>query len=191
MKQNRNLEFRQKQVTSRLASIGINNWENLIDWVRALPYGRNQSRNNPLLVLEEMKGTCSTKHAFLKMYADENDELKKTKLVIGIFKMNELNTPQIAEILKENGLAYLPEAHCYLISGKARIDATKRGFNIADFEEDILKEVPIEIEQIGDYKVDVHKAFLKNWHVENKLNMDLEDLWKIREKCIDVLSIQE
>ncbi|MFN8320044.1 MAG: hypothetical protein U0V54_11560 [Saprospiraceae bacterium] len=191
MKQNRNLEFRQKQVTSRLASIGINNWENLIDWVRALPYGRNQSRNNPLLVLEEMKGTCSTKHAFLKMYADENDELKKTKLVIGIFKMNELNTPQIAEILKECGLAYLPEAHCYLISGKVRIDATKRGFNIADFEEDILKEVPIEIEQIGDYKVDVHKAFLKNWHVENKLNMDLEDLWKIREKCIDVLSIQE
>jgi len=163
----------------------------LIDWVRALPYGRNQSRNNPLLVLEEMKGTCSTKHAFLKMYADENDELKKTKLVIGIFKMNELNTPQIAEILKECGLAYLPEAHCYLISGKARIDATKRGFNIADFEEDILKEIPIEIEQIGDYKVDMHKDFLKNWLVENKLNLDLEDLWKIREKCIDVLSIQE
>lgn len=191
MKQSSNLEFQQKQVTRRLASIGINNWENLIDWVRVLPYGRNQSRNNPLLVLEEMKGTCSTKHAFLKMYADENDELKKTNLVIGIFKMNELNTPQIAEILKENGLAYLPEAHCYLISGKARIDATKRGFNIADFEEDILKEIPIEIEQIGDYKVDMHKDFLKNWLVEKKLNLDLEDLWKIREKCIDVLSIQE
>lgn len=141
-----------------------------------------------MLVLEEMKGTCSTKHALLKMYANEHHDLKATKLVIGIYKMNGKNTPEIAALLKERGLAFIPEAHCYLIDGQARIDATKRGFNIADFEEDILKEIPIEIEQIGDYKVDMHKDFLKKWLNENNVHLTFDELWAIREKCIDILS---
>ena len=107
---------------------------------------------------------------------------KKTKLVIGIFKMNELNTPQIAEILKECGLAYLPEAHCYLISGKVRIDATKEDLTSQISEEDILKEVPIEIEQIGDYKVDVQSFPEKlacGKQIEYGFRGSLENPWKV------------
>ena len=167
--------------------MGILHWEELLQWVKALPYGRNQQRNNPLLVLLEKKGTCSTKHALLKMYAEEN-ELHEYQLVVGIYRMNENNTPQASNILKENGLTYLPEAHCYLKSGSRRIDATLPGFDIASFEEDILEEMVINIEQIADFKVNMHKHFLKDWIKKNEIVLDFEKVWSIREACITALN---
>ena len=174
-------------VTQKVAALGINKWEDLVCWVRALSYGRNKQRGNPLLVLEERKGSCSTKHALLKLYAQENGKTD-VQLMVGIYKMNAQNTPEVKDVLLYHGLAYLPEAHCFLKIGEQRVDATKINFDVADFEQDILKEIEINVEQIADYKVNMHKDFLKKWLDENNTKLSFQQLWEIREKCIEQLS---
>lgn len=173
-------------VTQKVADLGINGWQDLVSWVRALPYGRNKQRGNPLLVLEERKGSCSTKHALLKLFAEENGFLD-IKLMVGIYKMNPQNTPEVKDVLLSCGLAYLPEAHCYLKKGEQRIDATKPHFDIAQFEQDILEEIEINVEQIADYKVSMHRHFLKKWLKENAISLEFQQVWEIREKCIEKL----
>jgi hypothetical protein len=104
-------------LTLQLKNLGINNWHELTKYIQNLPYGRNANRKDLSLILTEQKGTCSSKHAFLKKIADLN-QLENIKLYIGIYKMNISNTPKIGNVLSENEfdykLDYIPEAHCYL-----------------------------------------------------------------------------
>ncbi len=102
--------------------------------------------------------------------------------------MNGINTPEVGKVLAENGLKYIPEAHCYLRVDGQRIDATKEGFDISHFTNDILTEMVINVEQIGDYKVIMHKNFLKKWLAKQSLPISADQLWEIREKCIEQLS---
>jgi hypothetical protein len=50
-----------------------------------LPHGRNSNREDPLIVLREKQGTCSTKHALLRRLAIEQGW--NLSLVLGIYKM--------------------------------------------------------------------------------------------------------
>jgi hypothetical protein len=45
----------------------------LIEKVKHIPYGRNSNRYDFTLVISENKGTCSSKHAFLKDFANKNN----------------------------------------------------------------------------------------------------------------------
>lgn len=113
------------ELTELAKNHGIESWNKLTEFIKNLPYGRNKNRTDLGLVLSEMKGTCSSKHALLKSIADLNN-VQNIDLVIGIYKMNELNTPKIENELTKNSIEYIPEAHCYLkINGK-RIDLTTR-----------------------------------------------------------------
>ncbi len=56
------------------------NFDELIEKVKNIPYGRNANRYNFSLVLSENKGTCSSKHAFLKDFADKEDLNKFPKI---------------------------------------------------------------------------------------------------------------
>ncbi|MBK7790721.1 MAG: hypothetical protein IPJ54_19665 [Saprospiraceae bacterium] len=152
-----------------------------------MPYGRIKDRTRIDGVLNEGMGSCSTKHALLKQIADEN-QIEGVELILGLFKMNAKNTPQVGNVLAENGLNYIPEAHCYLRINGQRVDATKEGFDINHFTNDILTEMVINVEQIGDYKVVMHKNFLKKWLAKQSLPMTADQLWEIREKCIKKLS---
>lgn len=77
------------------------NWNELVDYVKLIPYGRNSNRSDFSLVIKENKGTCSSKHAFLKDYADKNS-ISNVNLYIGIFKMTEANTTKIYPLLSDN-----------------------------------------------------------------------------------------
>ena len=48
--------------------------------------------------MKENKGTCSSKHAFLKKVADWNN-IKNVKLILGMYQMNELNTQKIGNTI--------------------------------------------------------------------------------------------
>ena len=87
-------------------------FEETINLVRRIPYGRNANRDDFSLVISENKGTCSSKHAYLKQFANDNN-VPNVRLFIGLYKMTEQNT-NISNILSLNNLEYLPEAHCYL-----------------------------------------------------------------------------
>lgn len=163
-------------------------FEALIEKVKNIPYGRNSNRTDFSLVISENKGTCSSKHAFLKDFANKKN-IPNVDLIIGIYKMNEANT-KIGSILKENNLEYLPEAHCYLkINGKVT-DITNPNSDFEKLRNDILEEICIEPNQVVDFKVKYHQNFLKNWITENQIPFTFEEIWNIREKCIQKLSEQ-
>jgi hypothetical protein len=158
-------------------------------FVSRLPYGRNTIVNDPLVVMRENRGTCSTKHALLCRLAME--QAVDVALVLGIYGMHERNTPAVAPILKRHKLETLPEAHCYLRFRGTRIDATH------DIDVDppegitrFLHEEDITPEQIGDYKRNVHQEFLRRWLGETGTarGRSLDEMWQIREECIAALS---
>ncbi len=174
-------------ITEIAKSYGIDYWNNLMEYVKNLPYGRNENRTNLELVLTEGKGTCSSKHALLKTIADLNG-VPNVDLIIGIYRMTALNTPIFGTILNSNSIEYIPEAHCYLkIKGK-RIDLTSSKSGFEKIEKDIIQEKTISPSQVAKYKVEYHKSFLKNWLQETNIEMALEQIWRIREKCIENLT---
>jgi hypothetical protein len=162
-------------------------FEELINKVKNIPYGRNANRYDFTLVLSENKETCSSKHAFLKDFADKN-EIKNVKLYFGIFKMNEVNTPKLGDLLSKNNIKYIPEAHCYLKINQIPVDATTSDSFYDKIKHDILEEIEIIPNQVSDFKVEYHKAFLKKWIEETNQNNTFEEIWKIREQCISKLS---
>ena len=87
------------------------NFQETINFVKQIPYGRNSNREDFSLVISENKGTCSSKHAYLKDFADKNN-IPNVQLFIGIYKMNEQNT-KIGSILSDNFLDFIPEAHVF------------------------------------------------------------------------------
>lgn len=179
-----------KTLSKQCLALGLTNYDTVYNVVQQLPYGRNSNRSNYTLILKENKGTCSTKHAFLKAIAIENN-CKDLKLCLGIFKMNRNNTPKITTILDIYQLEYIPEAHCYLKVNDVIKDITFNDNNINDqpaFTNSLLHEEFILPEQIGDYKVEYHQAFLKSWIVKENVPLSYEKLWKVRELCIAQLS---
>lgn len=175
------------ELTAIIKDSGIETWNELIKFVSKLPYGRNANRTDLELVIKEKKGSCSSKHALLKKVADLND-IENVKLILGIYKMNRQNTPNIGNVLIENSLEFIPEAHCYFKIDDKRKDITT---NNSDFEKikcDILKELEIKPEQVAEFKVEYHKEFLTKWITENNIKRDFNEVWQIREKCIENLA---
>nr|MBC7612341.1 hypothetical protein [Pseudopedobacter sp.] len=166
--------------------LGIFDFENAALFIKNLPYSRNKNKSKLLSVFADKCGTCGTKHALLKQLATENKI--GVKLMIGIFKMNSLNTPKVAKILGLYGLSYLPEAHNYLRSSNQIIDCSHSKSSEADFINELMVEIEIYPEQIIDFKVAYHKAYLTNWIRENKIQLTLDELWEIREACVLALS---
>ena len=173
-------------LTNLVKSHSINNWSDLIEYTKNIPYGRNSNREDFSLVLKEQRGTCSSKHAFLKKIAQLNN-VEGVKLILGMYKMNHSNTPKIQTVVAENGLEYIPEAHCYLKLNNKRFDITAGNSNIENWVNDLLEEREIEPEQVSTFKVELHRNYLKNWIVENAIKLSFDRIWQIRENCIKKL----
>lgn len=171
------------KLTKLVKSNGIETWNELTKFIKNLPYGRNKNRTDFGLVLSEQKGTCSSKHAFLKSIADLNN-VPNVELVIGIYRMTELNTPKIGTELTDNSIEFIPEAHCYLKINDKRIDLTSEQSEFKKIKKDIIQEKEIKPEQVAEFKVDYHKKFIKSWLSKTKSKLEFHQIWHIREKCI-------
>jgi hypothetical protein len=173
-------------LTHLIHSKGITTWENVLELVRTIPYGRNANRDDFSLVLKENKGTCSSKHALVAAIAIEN-KIPDVTLLIGMYKMNQSNTP-IGTMLSESNIDYIPEAHCYLKINGIRVDLTTTGSSFDKIKNDLLEEVVIQPNQVGDFKIEYHKEYLKKWISETQQKYNFDEIWAIREKCIQKLS---
>ena len=150
--------------------------------VHRLPYGRNADRADYRLVLEEGRGTCSTKHALLAALAGEHG--LAVELRLGIYEMDGENTPGVGPVLARYGLDAVPEAHCYLAYRGTRVDLTRAGATAP--VKNFLYEETIEPDGIGAHKVGIHRRFVRGWAAERGL--DPERGWRIREECIAALA---
>jgi hypothetical protein len=166
------------------AALGIDDYRDAARHVRSLSYGRNSDRSDWRLVLEEGRGTCSTKHALLAELARENG--RHVALVLGVYEMNEGNTPGVGAVLERYGLPCVPEAHCFLAHEGARVDLTREEGGGAEQIERFLHEEEIESRQIGEYKVRAHREFIRLWAMERGLDPEL--VWRVRERCIAALA---
>lgn len=166
--------------------LGLTSFRDVSKYVQQLPYGRNSNRSDFTIIIKENKGTCSTKHAFLKQIAIENEQ-SPVKLYIGIYKMTEKNTKGIGDVLKEQGLSYIPEAHTYLKINNMVVDITRTINSETSFESSLLTEEQILPDQIGNHKVDFHKAYLRQWVETEDVPYDFDSIWDIRESCIKAL----
>lgn len=158
-------------------------------YLRALPYGRTADRSDFRAVLHEGRGTCSTKHALLAVIAHEHD--LPVILTLGIYDMHERNTPGVGAVLTRYGLDSLPEAHCYLTYHGRRIDVTRSGAEPLEAISHFLHEEPISPEQIGDYKVMLHRRWMRRWIDSDRemlRGLSFDEVWLIREACIAALA---
>jgi selenocysteine lyase/cysteine desulfurase len=172
------------EVSAELLDQGLSDYRAAARFINQLPYGRNSDRADFRLVMRERRGTCSTKHALLAALALE--QKLSVHLTLGIYEMNERNTPGVGEVLERAGLASIPEAHCYLVFGAERVDVTR---SLADPGEPIaqfLHEERIAPAQIGQYKLEYHQNYLRQWSARMGLRFD--EVWEIRERCIGALS---
>ncbi len=177
------------RIGAAFLAAGIGSFHQAAQFVRRLPYGRNTDKDDPLAVFTDGCGTCSTKHALLKRLADEHGH-SDILLILGIFRMNGVNTAPIAATLEKYGLSYIPEAHNYLKYGDTILDCTKTGFGPANFVTDLLSETEIAPFDITGPKVRLHRQYLADWLPESdRPDLSLEELWQIREQCIRDLSV--
>jgi hypothetical protein len=134
-------------------------------------------------VLKECHGTCSTKHALLAELAREHNQ--SVALMLGIYEMNEYNTPGVGAILKQHELNCIPEAHCYLFYRGTRVDLTRMPTTGEPIKSFLLEE-KIAPQQIGEYKTALHQKFIREWAMLRGLSF--AEIWQVREKCIVALA---
>jgi hypothetical protein len=179
------------KVSRAFLAKGVTTFADACHYVKSIPYGRNENKEDTFCVFDDNCGTCGTKHALLKRLADEND-LEGFVLVTGIYRMDNSNTPGIGSVLQDHQLEYIPEAHNYFKAGDESFDFTFPYAKTLGFECEVLEETVIQPHQITDYKVGLHKNFMSRWLLANKnINLSLGKLWEIRELCIANLSLNK
>lgn len=150
-----------KQPTSlAYLALGVQTFHDAVLWTYQLPFGRNRDRANYMLIFDEKKGTCSTKHAALAALAAEHQ--MPVELVVGIC----LYEGELANML---GVKAFPEAHCYLKYQGSYTDITHKDLPPKQTHE-VLEEHTIRPDQIGEFKLNLHKDYLKKWLHETQLD---------------------
>lgn len=155
--------------------------------VHKLPYGRI---DNPLdfgNIITEGRGTCSTKHATLKTLTDEH-AIYGLQLELVIYAMDNKNTLGIGNILEKYNLPYMLEAHTVLAYDDEVYDYTFAGTHNMSWREAVLMQTTIDTDQIEDFKMEYHKSVLEDWIKRDDLAYSLDDIWNIREQCIEELA---
>ncbi len=112
-------------VSKNFLNLGVKSFHSAIDWVKYMPYGRNNDRTNYLSIFSEYRGTCSTKHALLNALALENNQNIILKMVI--CKIDKYSNKSIKSLLEYLKIEYFPEAHCIISNDKDYLDITFPG----------------------------------------------------------------
>ncbi|MGE6567342.1 hypothetical protein ACQKE9_02125 [Shewanella vesiculosa] len=163
-------------------AVGLKSFHQACDYVWRLPYGRTSEPYQFKTVLSESRGTCSSKHALLKLLADENGV--EVELVVGLYPMKESNTPGVGVVLDKYGYKFIPEAHCYLNFRGSRVDLTRFGSEAVEEINEFFIEVPVRPQKLAKVKPEMHRQFLVEKYGEGQV----ASVWQIREECIAALS---
>ncbi len=163
--------------------------EDVIHYLRKIPYGRTSDKRDLAMVLVERRGTCSAKHALLAQLAAEN-EAGEIKLALCTYNLDEHTHPEIAPVLGRYGLSSIPEARCF-IKYQGGI------YNLCGQRSPVHPEIVSEIEiapmQTATFKKRYHLNYIENWLQIEKMNRkwSTDDIWNIREECIEAVEEQD
>ena len=172
-------------LSSAVRALGYRRFAEVAEVVRALPYGRVRDTEELLAVLDEQKGTCSSKHRLLAALAHECG-YTDVKLTLGLYEMSEKNTPGVGGVLEAAGIEAIPEAHCYLTYQGRRFDFTGLVPGYASPFDTLIEERTVSPSEVTSVKTAFHRDALAKW--AGLRHVDLEHAWKIREDCIRLLA---
>lgn len=114
-------------VSKKFLELGIESFHAACRYVHELPYGYNSNREDVMILFEENKGSCTTKHGVIATLAEEIGlPVGKT---VGIYALTEDIVTGADQILGKYALPYLPLVHCFLESGNHRVDLTEGNNN--------------------------------------------------------------
>jgi len=170
-------------ISQGIRDAGIFFFSQLTKRVTDIPYGR-ASDESPLAVLTQNRGTCSSKHRLLAEVAQEYQRIPIT-LTVGIYDMQEDNTPGVGAALDVAGLASIPEAHCYLMLENSRFDFTGLPPGTTSPFQSLISETAVLPKDLVEQKKRLHADRLLILASQHGLSLD--DAWVVREACIAAL----
>ncbi len=160
--------------------------------VAGCAYRRVSQPDNPLAVLEESCGTCSSKHVILKQLADEQGQGASVRLMLGIFFWGVSFSPKLESVLADSGFTELPEVHCYLRIDGAIVDLTSATWGRPRFVDTLAHEMELfSTDSATARKRETHREWMAAWLEQEHPDADFEDTWALREACIHSLSHPE
>jgi hypothetical protein len=165
------------RVGTALRASGITRFGAAANYVKLLPYGRTFQPADPLSILREHRGTCSTKHALLAVAAGEMGSFS-VELMLCFFDMNERTTRGVGRVLKTYGLTSVPEAHCYLRIDGSPYDFTGLPRSTESPLDNILSEEVVPPHELLAEKAIRHRAYIRTWAKHH--NLDPEVVWQAR-----------
>ena len=168
--------FREKEITQFGAAA---------QYVKSLRYARTSEPTNPISVLKENRGTCSSKHALLALASTEIG-YTQLKLMLCFFEMSGRNTAGVESILESAGLPAIPEAHCFLSIDGERYDFTGLPASNESPFDALLFEQEIEPHVLLAEKTIRHRMYIDGWAKQH--DHDPQLVWQTRERCIAALS---
>ena len=164
---------------------GFSLFDRFAAFVQSLPYGRTANKASPLAVLEEGRGTCSSKHQLLVALAHECNHFE-VHLTIGLYKMSEENTPGVGRALRCASLPFVPEAHCYLTVGSERYDFTGLPQGTSSPFASLYEEHVVSPEELPEAKLRIHEQAVASWAAT--MGISAAVAWAAREACIAALA---
>lgn len=166
-------------------ALGLTSFDQLAEHVRSLPYGRTSNTADLLAVLEEERGTCSSKHQLLAAVAHECGH-HEVHLTVGIYEMSEQNTPGVGTVLSSASLSAIPEAHCYLTVNSERFDFTGLSPGSSSPFDALLAEHIVSPIGLPQTKIRLHMHAVAIW--AGTVGVSAVSAWATREACIAALS---
>ncbi|HEX8390906.1 MAG TPA: hypothetical protein VF665_01010 [Longimicrobium sp.] len=147
----------------------------MLDWVDGAEREEWEER------VMDGRGTRAARHALLAKLAAEHGVA--VQLMLGIYEMNEANTPGAGKVLRRFGLTEVLDADCHLRYGGERFLFTPG----PRMEERVfLEERRIEPDHIGAYKLAIYQRHLWNWALAR--NLEIGAAWEARQACIAALA---
>jgi len=167
---------------------GFDRLDQLAGHVQGLPYRRPLQLSHPLAVLREGCGTCSSKHLLIARAAQASGRFD-VMLTVGVYDMDDNNTPGVGRVLTAAGVLSLPEAHCYLTVDHQRLDFTGLPRGRRSVFSALLQEHFPSPDALIERKAAVHRQAIAEWALRNDMSSD--QAWALREACIDALTVPE
>jgi len=115
------------EISKKFLELGIKSFKQACHYVHEMTYGYNSTYDDDMILFEENKGTCTTKHAIIAGLARELDIPLHKK--VGVYRFTETITTGAEEILNKYNIPYIPMVHCFLIYNQYRFDLTEGNIN--------------------------------------------------------------
>lgn len=114
-------------ISEKYLQQGLKTFREACLWTQALPYGSNSNNEDSLILFEEGRGTCTTKHGAIARLAQEHHLPIHKHL--GFYRLNDEIVTGVNALLAPYGLDFIPQIHCFLVYENCRVDLTEGNCN--------------------------------------------------------------